>query len=52
MEQSPSWEANWFSANQGIPHILRNPNIRYRFHKRLQPWVRLLQYMAPIPLSE
>jgi hypothetical protein len=35
MEQSPSWEANWFSASQDIPCILWNPNIRYRIHKCL-----------------
>jgi hypothetical protein len=25
MEQSPSWEANRFSASQEIPHVLWNP---------------------------
>ena len=24
MEQSPSWEANWFSASQETPRILQN----------------------------
>jgi len=24
MQQSPSWEANWFSTSQEIPHILQN----------------------------
>ena len=33
MEQSPSWEANRFSASQEIPRILRNPNVHYRTHK-------------------
>ena len=25
MQQSPSWEANWFSASEEIPYILWNP---------------------------
>jgi len=33
MEQSPSWEANRFSASQEIPHILWNPNVHYLIHK-------------------
>ena len=33
MEQSPSWEANWFSASQEIPHILWNQVVHYRIHK-------------------
>jgi len=33
MEQSPSWEANWFSASQEIPHISWNPKVHYRIHK-------------------
>ena len=32
MEQSPSWEANWFSASQ-IPRILWSPKVHYRVHK-------------------
>ena len=28
MEQSPTWEANKFSASQEIPHILWNLNLR------------------------
>ena len=33
MQQSPSWEANRFSASQEIPHILRNPKVHYRIHQ-------------------
>ena len=33
MEQSPSWEANWFSGNQEIPRILWERKVHYRIHK-------------------
>ena len=33
MEQSPSWEANRFSASQEIPHILWNTNVHHRNNK-------------------
>jgi hypothetical protein len=29
MDQSLSWEANWFSASQEIPRILWNPKVYY-----------------------
>jgi len=35
MMQSPSWEANPFSASQETPRVLWKPNIHYRFRKRL-----------------
>jgi len=33
MAQSPSWEANWFSARQEILHIARKQKVHYRIHK-------------------
>jgi hypothetical protein len=39
MEQSPSWEANRFSASQEIPRIW-NPKFRYSIHK-YPPQLRL-----------
>ena len=45
--QSPSWEANWFVANQEIPRISRNPKVHYRTHKRPPP-VSILGQPNPI----
>ena len=47
MEQSPSWEANWFSANQEIPHILWNQKVHYHIHKCLPP-VPILSQLDPV----
>ena len=32
MQHNPSWEANRFSFNQEIPHILLIQNVHYRIH--------------------
>ena len=47
MEQSPSWEANRFSASQEIPSILWNPNVHYRIQKYSPP-VRILRQLDPV----
>ena len=43
MQQSPSWEANWFSANQEILRILWNPKVHYRTHKHPPEQIRILK---------
>ena len=45
--QSPSWEANWFAANQEIPRISRNTKVHYRTHKRPPP-VSILGQLNPV----
>jgi aspartyl/asparaginyl-tRNA synthetase len=43
MEQTSSPEAKSRLAGQEIPHLLRNPKIHYRVHKRLSLVAILIQ---------
>jgi hypothetical protein len=49
MQQSPSWEANWFSASQETPHILFTAFTSAR-HLSLS-WARSIQSIPPHPTS-
>ena len=54
MEQSPSWDANRFSASTEIPRILWIPQIHYRVYKCPPPIPFLnqkIQSMPPSPTS-
>ena len=51
MEQSPSWEADRFSASQEFPRILRKPEVQYRIYKRLPPVPILSRSWTPIHLA-
>jgi hypothetical protein len=50
IEQSPSWEANWFSASQENPRILWNPKAYYRIYKS-PPTVPVLSQLNPVPAA-
>ena len=52
MDQSPSWEANRFSASWEYPNILWNPKVHYHIHKCPLP-VPILSQLDPVqtPLS-
>ena len=47
MEQSPSWETNWFPAIQEIPRTLWNPKVHYCIHK-CPPPVPILSQLDPV----
>jgi len=47
MEQSPSWEANWFAASQEIPCTLWNMKVHYCIHK-CPPPVPILSQLDPV----
>ena len=50
IEQPPSWEADRFSADQGIPRILWNPKVHYHLYKFPSP-VPVLSQIDPVHTS-
>ena len=46
MEQSPSWDANWFSVSQ-IPCIVWNLKVHYYIHKHSSP-IPILSQLDPV----
>jgi hypothetical protein len=48
MQQSPTWQANRFSASQEIPGMLWYTKVHYRFHK-CTPSVPNLSQLDPVP---
>jgi hypothetical protein len=47
MEQSRSWEANWFAASQEIPRVLWNPKVPHLTHKG-PPRIPILSQRNPV----
>ena len=47
MDQSPSWQANRFSASQEIPLILLNQKVHYRIHNSPPP-APILRQLDPV----
>jgi hypothetical protein len=52
MHQNLSWEANWFSASQGIPCILWNPKVHYGIHQVCSPPVPILSQIDPVHIPK